>query len=137
CDALINNMLYVEDKGEEPPYGAFKYYSGATTVFCKDIFTFQYASDVEILYDADQLSSMVLDFQGVEVDGGVSYNTFYVYFPAFPDLEAYLWSSCPECDEVSTSEPEPTPTPSTYGGTPPVWVPDETTPTHPNPGVIL
>ena len=100
CDQFITHIQYDDNSGiapPDPPNGVFKYKNGSTT-FCAEMFTFQYASDVAILGDANQMANMSLNFVSHEVIGGIDYNYYEVVFPAYPGIQAYLWSTCPDCD---------------------------------------
>lgn len=132
CNTLITHIKYREEPTDTPPWAGVFYFSDATTLHCKEIFTFQYVSDVDIMKDPEQVQSMCLVFREFKVEGGVDYAVSNVIFPMFPDVKAYLWSSCPECDqnpagegtgeeigfggEDADVEPEPIPDPGYPGG---------------------
>lgn len=108
CSTLITHMSFKKFTGTnlnagDPPCGVFKYYSSGPNLFCWEMYTFQYESDVAILEDDFQMSGMYLDLKETTVDPGtgLDVNYYEVHFVMYPDIQAYMWSSCPTCPQVN------------------------------------
>ncbi len=127
CDQKIWKVGYASDQTSTPPYGLFRYYKESGSMFCAEMFTFQYSTDVEILKDEVQVSNMVLYFISVENVSGTDYNYYKVLFPMYPDIVAYMWSTCPDCNNNGNSSGEGTYEGSdgSYAGGTPIWTPVE------------
>ncbi|MBI1222587.1 MAG: hypothetical protein GC180_08295 [Bacteroidetes bacterium] len=141
CDALIEKMGYTSDTTSTPPYGLFKYYLAGGVVYCAELFSFQYEDDVDILLDEFQVANMSLNFESVETVSGVDYNYYTVIFPMYPDLECYLWTTCPDCNPNSSTNTGGTGTSGegssgSDAGPTPIYTTPEITPPGNNQGTL-